>query len=413
MGSGSFSARENEPDPISLFVPAPVAAWADAGIEALAALAPQGTFAQLRGSQLLSERASISGYVSRGAISPGGGCRLLDARDAGIALNLARDEDWELLPAWLECGVAKDWDAVADVVRSRPARELVQRGREIGLAVAVDELPGRSFVGAPSGATRSRLKPLPHKKRARESPRVIDLSSLWAGPLCGHLLQQLGAEVIKVESLQRPDGARRGPALFFDLLNAGKASVALDFGTASGRAQLQWLIEGADIVIESSRPRALRQLGLDAETLAARHGLAWIGITAYGRSPETENWIGYGDDVGVAAGLSAVMCAATGRRVIAGDAIADPLTGLHAARAAWQAWCAGEGGLIDVSMHDVVRRCINWSPSPISKSINSGRTPIARPDRWGEPAPGGRSIRAPSGVARPLGADTERVLRGP
>lgn len=412
MGSGSFSRTENEPDPIALFVPVPIAAWADAGIEALAALAPRRALAGLRGAQLLTERAAISGYTSRGTISPGGSCRLLGAADGGIALNLARDEDWELVPAWLECEVAAEWGAVADAVRVRPARALVQRGREIGLAVAWDELPEPSCVGAPSGATLSRLKPLLHKKRhGQKTPRVIDLSSLWAGPLCGHLLQQLGAEVVKVESLHRPDGARRGPALFFDLLNAGKASVALDFTAAAGRAQLRQLIEGADIVIESSRPRALRQLGLHADALAARHGLVWVGITAYGRSPETENWIGYGDDVGVAAGLSAVVRAATGRRAIAGDAIADPLTGIHAALAAWQAWLGGAGGLIDVSMHDIVRRCINRSPSPIIGKW--GRTPISRPGGWGEPAPVSRQVRAPSGVARSLGADTDRILRGP
>jgi len=422
MGTGLFSVRENKPDPIlvgtesepgpiSLFVPAPVVASADAALERLAALAPAGRLAGLGGAQLLTERAAISGYTSRGTISPGGSCRLLDAADGGIALNLARDEDWELLPAWLECGVAPEWDAVAEAVRARAARELVQRGREMGLAVAADEV-SEAIVGGPHGPDPIAAMGRSHKSVfSRKHPRVLDLSSLWAGPLCGHLLQQLGAEVIKVESPHRPDGARRGPALFFDLLNAGKASVAMDFTADAGRGQLRRLIEGADIVIESSRPRALRQLGVDAAAFAGRRGRVWVGITAYGRAPETENWIGYGDDVGVAAGLSAVVRAATGRRVIAGDAIADPLTGIHAALAAWQAWLGGEGGLIDVSMREVVRRCMNWSPSPINGKW--GRTPISKSGGWGEPAPVARHVRAPSGVARALGADTDRILRGP
>ena len=234
---------------------------------------------------------------------------------------------------------------------------------------------------------------------------MVDLSSLWAGPLCGQLLQQLGAEVVKVESLHRPDGARRGPSTFFDLLNAGKASVALDFATAEGRAQLATLIESADIVIEASRPRALRQLGIDAEAICARRpGLIWLSITAYGRAPATENWIGYGDDVGVAAGLSALVRAQTGERRIVGDAIADPLTGIHAASLAWQAWRSGAGGLIDLSMYSVVRRCINWGQKKWGQSSvfgNTTLTPVLPVSR----------VRAPAGVARELGADTVVQLR--
>ena len=91
--------------------------------------------------------------------------------------------------------------------------------------------------------------------------RVVDLTALWAGPLCGDLLARGGAQVVKVESLGRPDGARRGPAAFFDQLNAHKRSVALDFTTTGGRARLAGLLVAADVVLESSRPRALDQLG--------------------------------------------------------------------------------------------------------------------------------------------------------
>ncbi len=82
---------------------------------------------------------------------------------------------------------------------------------------------------------------------------MIDLSSLWAGPLCGNLLQALGARVIKVESTQRPDGARFGAENFFDLLNANKECVALNLNAEEGREQLRQLLLRADIVIEASR----------------------------------------------------------------------------------------------------------------------------------------------------------------
>src|SRR5207253_5303213 len=98
---------------------------------------------------------------------------------------------------------------------------------------------------------------------------VADLSSLWAGPLCAHLLQLAGARVVKVESLHRPDGARSGPAAFFDLLHGGQEAVAIDFRHADGRASLRRLVEAADVVVEGSRPRALEQLGVVAEGVLA------------------------------------------------------------------------------------------------------------------------------------------------
>jgi crotonobetainyl-CoA:carnitine CoA-transferase CaiB-like acyl-CoA transferase len=213
------------------------------------------------------------------------------------------------------------------------------------------------------------LPEIPRCARDVKDPtRVLDLSSLWAGPLCSHLLHRCGAQVTKVESTTRPDGARRGAPEFFDALNAGKQQVALDFGTREGHAQLRALIDSADIVIdgspadiviEGSRPRALRQLGIDAEALVReRPALTWISITAYGRGEPQQNWAGYGDDAGVAAGLSELMFEATGERCFVGDAIADPLTGLHAARAAWSGWRAGGGGLVALSLAGVVQHCV-------------------------------------------------------
>jgi crotonobetainyl-CoA:carnitine CoA-transferase CaiB-like acyl-CoA transferase len=161
--------------------------------------------------------------------------------------------------------------------------------------------------------------------------------------------------VIKVESTRRPDGARRGPPAFYDLLNAGKESVALDFGTLDGRRALEKLASSADIVIESSRPRALAALGIDADTLVARKpGLVWVSITGYGRQEPESARVAFGDDAGAAAGLSMALAGPDGTPVFCGDAIADPLAGLHAAAAALAAWRAGSGMLIDVALRDVV-----------------------------------------------------------
>lgn len=391
--------------------PAPLAACADGALAALASLVPEGAFAGLRGSQLLAERAAIAGHTRNGAISPGGSCRLLDTVDGRIALNLARDEDWSLLPAWLESDGVASWEAIGRAVRERPTAERVERGREIGLAVAFDEMPpGRpewsSIVGAAHGRDSSGPAVAPMGRSHRNaSPLVVDLSSLWAGPLCGHLLRLAGAEVIKVEGTRRPDGARQGPRAFFDLLNGGKASVALDFPAAEGREALRRLLRRADIVVESSRPRALRQLGIHAEQLLRSNPrLTWISITGHGRGPERGNWIAYGDDAGVAAGLSAVMREATGQRLIVGDAIADPLTGLHAALAAWAGYRSGGAGLISLALSDVVSHCIGFDPPEAGWAVRTGQwTRLLAQAGAAALAP---RLRRPHGLARPLGAST-------
>ena len=163
----------------------------------------------------------------------------------------------------------------------------------------------------------------------------------------------MGAQVVKVESPSRPDGARAGHAGVFDLLNGGKSCVALDLASRGGREALYRLIARADIVIDAMRPRALRQLGLDADAVV-RSGATWVSITGHGREGEDACRIGFGDDAAVASGLASAMRAAWGEPMFAGDAIADPLTGLLAALAAWASWRKGGGSLIALSLRDTI-----------------------------------------------------------
>lgn len=407
-GSG-LMALTGRADGAPQMCPIPLAACADGALAALASLAPPGVFGGLRGSQLLSERAAIAGLQRAGAISAGGSCHLLAVADGSIALNLAREDDWALLPAWLEQEVAADWSAVADAVRHRDMAALIERGRLLGLAVAANRLP---ITAAASWCAVSHDRRRPNPPSALRPPRVVDLSSLWAGPLCGHLLQRLGADVIKVESPQRPDGARNGPAAFFDLLHAGQRSVAIDATTPSGRQQLRALLLQADIVIEASRPRALRQLGIDAEQLLAeRPQLTWVSITGYGRDADHEQAIAYGDDAAVAAGLSCWQQAASGEPMFCGDAMADPLTGLHAALAAWATHCAGGGRLLSVSLCEVMRHCIAFdAPQSVAAAYQRAQdwTRLVRDAGIEVAMPRARTA---TGTAPRLGADTEAVFR--
>src|SRR5690606_20147241 len=146
---------------------------------------------------------------------------------------------------------------------------------------------------------------------------VADLSAMWAGPLCGQLLARAGATVVKVESAARPDGARGGPAPFFDWVNAGKLSYRADFEDPGG---LRAPLAEPDVVIGSSRPSALARRGLGPTDVPPRDGRVWLRITGHGADGDRANWVAFGDDAAVAGGL---VCGSLDDPRFCGDAIAD------------------------------------------------------------------------------------------
>ena len=297
----------------------------------------------------------LGGFKIPGEVSAGGGCRLYAARDGAVALNLARASDRELLPALFETDAFDTQDAheIAAQVARFESGPLVTRGRLMGLAIAAEHEDGPS---GPACATLVESAPVAPVSRP---PRVVDLSALWAGPLAGHLLWLAGAQVTKVESRTRPDAMRDGDDALFALLNQGKTSVALDFRSPDGRRALLGLIAQADIVIEAARPRALAQLGIDAgELVRGKPGQVWLTITGHGAENDAADWVGFGDDCAVAAGLSAALRNAGGRAGFVGDAIADPLTGIQAAKVAWEAWRTGRGGRFGLSMRGVAAQAL-------------------------------------------------------
>jgi len=393
--------------------PGPLAACARGAALALARLAGDRWPPGLDAAALLGERAAILGLGRRGSVSPGGSCRLLRAADRWIAVNLARPEDRASLAAWLGEGDTSDaWRFAAERVRTRAAAALVERARLLGLPAAVATAPAAQ---APPWC-RVPVVGAPVARGPDAVPLVVDLSALWAGPLCTHLLARAGARVVKVESRARPDGARRGPAAFFDLLNHGKASVALDFGSAAGRARLRRLIAAADIVVESARPRALAQLGIDAEReVATRPGLTWVSLTGYGRRAPGCDWVAFGDDAAVAAGLATATGLPGEGPIFCGDAIADPLGGLHAAVAALAAWRGGGGRLLDLALRDGVAHALAFGSALGPAGVRAVGAPDD--DVW-EVVAGGESARVAPPRARPvagraagLGADTRRILQ--
>jgi crotonobetainyl-CoA:carnitine CoA-transferase CaiB-like acyl-CoA transferase len=127
--------------------------------------------------------------------------------------------------------------------------------------------------------------------------------------------------------------------------------------SAAVTGSLRGLLGTADVVIEASRPRALRQLGVPAETIMADgRPRVWVRITGYG--PEQDR-IAFGDDAAVAGGLVAWD---PDGPVFVGDAIADPLTGMLAALAVLACLRAGGGWIVDIAMADVARYAASLSP---------------------------------------------------
>ncbi len=311
-----------------------------------------------------TERAAELDLTRRGAISANGTARMVEAADGWLAVNLARADDLAAVPAWIGCGLGDEpWAAIVRGARRRTAVELAEVGQELAIPVAVvgrqDDAQHRAR-GVVEGARITRLTVgLGEPVRA---PLVIDLSSLWAGPLCAQLLSAAGARVVKVESLTRPDAARQGPRGFFNRLHAGHEAVALDFSTAEGRGQLARLIARADVVIEASRPRALEQLGIELEAaFAANPALVWISLTAYGRTGPWRNRVGFGDDAAAAADL---VVWDKGRPMFVGDALADPVAGVTAATAALQALAGGGGLLVDVALREAAAFVAQAGPVP-------------------------------------------------
>jgi hypothetical protein len=359
---------------------------ADGALDALRCIANLDLLPGVSGSALLTERAKLLGFGNPGQVSANGTCRMMQTRTGWIALNLAREEDWELMPAWLEAeaGVG-DWQSIDSRVRSRSGAVLVDRGRLMGLPVTVlDSYHVDSWY-------RSQMRG-PHAAARRKSPLVIDLSSLWAGPLCSHLLLQAGATVIKVESSRRPDSTRVSSPEFHELINSGKYSVMLDLKNTGDISKLAKLLRQADIVIESARPRALRHMGIDPESMVDQvPGLTWVSITGYGRSEPEANWVAFGDDAAIAAGAALVRDNGPG---FVGDAVSDPLTGIHAAIAALAGWQSGAGRLIDISLAGVTSFALRTAGSAAGIDLEADFIP-----------------RTVAGTAPALGHDTGKVFK--
>ena len=201
-----------------------------------------------------------------------------------------------------------------------------------------------------------------------EGLRILDMTSFWAGPLTGHTLALLGADVIHLESATRPDGARlvggvpqsedqyweRGP--IFAALNTNKKSLTVNLSEQRGLDLVRRFIGTCDVIIENYTPRVLDQLGLDFESLRAeRPDLIMVRMPGFGLDGPGRDLSAFAFVIEDAAGLTWL----TGHSDLLPFepyCVGDPNAGLHALFGLLLALehreRTGEGGLVEAAMVD-------------------------------------------------------------
>jgi crotonobetainyl-CoA:carnitine CoA-transferase CaiB-like acyl-CoA transferase len=254
-----------------------------------------------------------------------------------------------------------------------------------------DALPRERSAGRSAGGASA----LPF-----EGLRILDMTSYWAGPLAGHVLALLGAEVIHLESAARPDGARlvggvpqteeryweRGP--IFAALNTNKKSLTVDLRQPRGIELVRRLVGTCDVVIENYTPRVLDQLGLDFETLRAdRPDLIMLRMPGFGLEGPWRDEAAFAFVIEDASGLTWL----TGHRDLLPFepyCIGDPNAGLHALFGLMLALehrdRTGEGGLVETAMVDAAANVAAEQPIEFSAygallARDGNRGPYAAP----------------------------------
>jgi crotonobetainyl-CoA:carnitine CoA-transferase CaiB-like acyl-CoA transferase len=191
--------------------------------------------------------------------------------------------------------------------------------------------------------------------------RVLDLATLFAGPLAATLLGDFGADVIKVEHPRRPDPSRgHGPAkhgvgLWWKVLGRNKRTITLDLSTPGGRATLLRLAATADVVIENFRPGTLERWALGWEELSAVNArLVLARVTAFGQFGPSAHRPGFGTLAEALSGFAAITGEPDAPPTLPPFGLADSVAGLATACAVLTALAArertGAGQVVDMAI---------------------------------------------------------------
>lgn len=215
--------------------------------------------------------------------------------------------------------------------------------------------------GGPSGVPSATL-PLAGVK-------VLDFTAFWAGPSATSWLAAMGADIIKIEAIQRPDGMRMAGAVvsdagpihelspLFHAMNLNKRGITLDCSRPGGVAIAKRIAQWADIVVENFTPRVMEDFGLTYDALRGdRTDLIMLRLPAFGLSGPWRDRPGFAQTMEQLTGMAWVTGYEGGPPIIAGGVV-DPMVGAHASLAMVAALAhrdaTGEGQLIEVPMVEV------------------------------------------------------------
>jgi len=196
--------------------------------------------------------------------------------------------------------------------------------------------------------------------------RVLELGQLIAGPFCGQMLGDMGAEVIKVEAPGVGDAMRqwgqvrpKGESLWWSVVARNKKSVTLDLRTEDGRATVRQLVRSCDVVVENFRPGRMDAWGLSYDDLAAVNpGVVMVRVSGFGQTGPYAHRAGFGAVGEAMGGLRYIVGEPSEPPVRTGIAIGDALAGMMGAYGALAALLererSGHGQQIDVAIYESV-----------------------------------------------------------
>ncbi len=236
--------------------------------------------------------------------------------------------------------------------------------RSTAVALTMDlMLESRRSARADAGARRPPLAARRLQRVRVTAPladlRVVDVSSVVAGPACARYLADFGADVIKVE---RPDGGdtaralgwsdpRDGVTLWWKLLGRGKRTIALDLKDSDDLAVMLRLCDDANVLVENFRPGTLERLGLGPDVLLARNPrLVITRVTGFGQDGPYASRPGFATIAEAMSGFAAINGEPDGGPLLPPIALTDEVTGLVAAFATMVALHSGVGQVVDVNL---------------------------------------------------------------
>ncbi|OUC91844.1 CaiB/BaiF CoA transferase family protein [Streptosporangium minutum] len=202
--------------------------------------------------------------------------------------------------------------------------------------------------------------------KALEGVRVLDLATLFAGPMAAMLLGDYGAEVIKVEHPAKPDPSRgHGPeGLWWKMLGRNKRAITLNLSTTEGQDLLVELVREADVVIENFRPGTLERWNLSYERLSeANPDLVLARVTGFGQFGPYAKRPGFGTLAEAMSGFAAMTGEPDGPPTLPPFGLADGICALATAFAVMTALRSGKGQVVDLSIIEPILTVLGAQPT--------------------------------------------------